>query len=152
MTEITADELKTLTQWDTPTICNALEITSPERRGYGFTVVPFACLDPALPAICGFARTAKIRAAQPATPVSKVPNQAASPVSSMPRARLRPPLLLIEASEASLFTYLQGVVAIPVAWLFLAEIPTWPMIIAIFIISFGVYLAEYRPKRYNRNS
>jgi len=65
MTDITLDDLKTLTQWDTPTICNALETTNPERRGYGFTVQPFACLDPNLPPICGYARTAQIRAGQP---------------------------------------------------------------------------------------
>ncbi|MBT6095218.1 MAG: RraA family protein [Rhodospirillaceae bacterium] len=67
MTNLTDDDLKTLTQWDTPTICNALEITSPDRRGFGFSVHPFVCLDPALPPIVGYARTAKIRAAQPAT-------------------------------------------------------------------------------------
>jgi regulator of RNase E activity RraA len=65
MTGITADELKILAQWDTPTICNALEIVLPERRGHGFTVAPFSCLDPALPPMVGFARTAKIRAAAP---------------------------------------------------------------------------------------
>jgi drug/metabolite transporter (DMT)-like permease len=51
---------------------------------------------------------------------------------------------LIEASEASLFTYLQGIVAIPVAWFFLSELPTWPMAIAIFLIASGVILAEKR--------
>jgi drug/metabolite transporter (DMT)-like permease len=51
---------------------------------------------------------------------------------------------LIEASEASLFTYLQGVVAIPVAWFFLQEIPSWPMAIAIILIAGGVILAEKR--------
>ena len=51
---------------------------------------------------------------------------------------------LIEASEASLFTYLQGVVAIPVAWLFLQEVPTWPMGLAIILIAGGVILAEKR--------
>jgi drug/metabolite transporter (DMT)-like permease len=51
---------------------------------------------------------------------------------------------LIEASEASLFTYLQGIVAIPVAWFFLGEFPTWPMAIAIFLIASGVILAEKR--------
>ena len=51
---------------------------------------------------------------------------------------------LIEASEASLFTYLQGIVAIPVAWLFLKEIPTWPMALAIILIAGGVILAEKR--------
>lgn len=65
MTGITADDLKTLARWDTPTICNALEIVMPERRGHGFTVAPFSCLDPALPPMVGFARTAKIRAAAP---------------------------------------------------------------------------------------
>lgn len=44
----------------------------------------------------------------------------------------------IEASEASLFTYLQGVVAIPAAWLLLGELPSWPMIIAIPIITYGI--------------
>ncbi len=65
MTVITADDLRALAQWDTPTICNALEIVAPERRGHGFTVEPFSCLDPALPPLVGFARTAKIRAAAP---------------------------------------------------------------------------------------
>lgn len=45
---------------------------------------------------------------------------------------------LIEASEASLFTYFQGVVAIPVAWLFLQEAPTWPMGLAIILIAYGI--------------
>ena len=65
MTVITADDLRALAQWDTPTICNALEIVTPERRGHGFTILPFSCLDPALPPMVGFARTAKIRAAAP---------------------------------------------------------------------------------------
>ena len=34
---ITADDLAVLAQWDTPTICNALEEIVPERRGHGFT-------------------------------------------------------------------------------------------------------------------
>ncbi|MDD9877613.1 MAG: RraA family protein [Magnetovibrio sp.] len=66
MTKPTAAELETLRQWDTPTICNALELVMPERRGYGFTVEPFQCLDPSLPPIVGYARTAKLRATAPA--------------------------------------------------------------------------------------
>ena len=54
---------------------------------------------------------------------------------------------LIEASEASLFTYLQGVVAIPFAIWLLNESITWPQIVAMIIISLGVFLGEYRPKR-----
>ena len=58
---------------------------------------------------------------------------------------------LIEASEASLFTYLQGIVAVPVAWIFLNEMVSPLMILAVIIVALGVYLAEFRPKRYNRN-
>ena len=51
---------------------------------------------------------------------------------------------LIEVSEASLFTYLQGIIAIPAAWILLSEIPTWPMGLAILLIASGVILAEKR--------
>ncbi len=61
----TAADLEALRQWDTPTICNALEIVAPARRGRGFSVRPFVCADPSLPPICGLARTGTIRAAQP---------------------------------------------------------------------------------------
>jgi len=65
MANPTAEDLKTLTQWDTPTICNALEIVVPERRGHGFTTEPLVPLDPDLPPVCGYARTTTIRAAEP---------------------------------------------------------------------------------------
>jgi regulator of RNase E activity RraA len=61
----TAEDLETLRQWDTPTICNALELVAPERRGHGFTIRPMVCADPKLPPICGLARTGTIRAAAP---------------------------------------------------------------------------------------
>ncbi len=66
MTHPTPESLAVLAQWDTPTICNALEEIVPERRGHGFTTEPLVALDPDLPPICGFARTATIRAAEPA--------------------------------------------------------------------------------------
>lgn len=50
---------------DTPTICNALEVVAPERRGYGYTVEPLVCTRPGLPPIVGYARTATLRAAHP---------------------------------------------------------------------------------------
>ena len=62
---VTADDLAVLTKWDTPTICNALEEIVPEQRGLGFTNEHLFSLDPGLPAVCGFARTATIRAAAP---------------------------------------------------------------------------------------
>ena len=75
MTLPTPEELKLLTQWDTPTICNALEEIVPERRGYGFTTEPLVPLDPDLAPICGYARTALIRAAEP--PAESAGEQAA---------------------------------------------------------------------------
>ncbi len=65
MTVLTAEDLAALTRWDTPTICNALEQIVPERRGHGYTTEPLVPLDPDLPPICGYARTATIRAAEP---------------------------------------------------------------------------------------
>ena len=58
-------DLEILRQWDTPTICNALELVVPTRRGRGFTIKPFTVADAALPPICGVARTGQIRAAAP---------------------------------------------------------------------------------------
>ncbi|MFO1036421.1 MAG: RraA family protein [Geminicoccaceae bacterium] len=62
-------DLKLLDQlraFDTPTICNALEIVTPERRATGFTDRPFVCALPDLKPIVGFAHTATIRAREPA--------------------------------------------------------------------------------------
>ena len=59
------EDLELLRQWDTPTICNALEFVLPQRRGHGFTVRPLVAADPKLPPICGLARTGTIRAAAP---------------------------------------------------------------------------------------
>ena len=48
----------------------------------------------------------------------------------------------IEVSEANLFTYLNGVVAIPAAFFLLGETPSQLTLIAIIIIAYGVYRAE----------
>jgi regulator of RNase E activity RraA len=65
VTDITPDLLKSLTGLDTPTVCNAIEILAPERRGIGFTTEPLLCLYPSLKPIVGFARTATFRSVQP---------------------------------------------------------------------------------------
>lgn len=65
MNDVTDSSLAALTQWDTPTICNALEIVAPERRATGFTTGAFVCLDPKLRPMVGYARTATIRATAP---------------------------------------------------------------------------------------
>jgi len=56
------DLLAKLATFDTPTICNALEIVDPARRLTGFTTKPLVCPFPELPAVVGYARTATIRA------------------------------------------------------------------------------------------
>jgi hypothetical protein len=56
-----ASLLEQLARWDTPTICNAMEIVAPERRLIGYTTKPLVCPFPALPPIVGYARTVTIR-------------------------------------------------------------------------------------------
>ena len=58
-------ELEDLRAFDTPTICNALEVVAPERRALGFTTQTLICPFPQLPPIVGYARTAMIRSALP---------------------------------------------------------------------------------------
>src|ERR1700690_1801356 len=58
----TAEDLDALKAWDTPTICNGLEIVAPERRAMGFTIEPMMCVDRKFPPIVGLARTGVIRA------------------------------------------------------------------------------------------
>lgn len=53
---------------------------------------------------------------------------------------------LIEASEASLFSYLQPVVTIPLAILWLKESLNFIIIIALLLTSIGVFIAEKRKK------
>lgn len=54
--------LEALSKYDTPTICNALEVVAPYRRLIGFTTRPLVCPFPDLPPMVGYARTATIRA------------------------------------------------------------------------------------------
>jgi regulator of RNase E activity RraA len=60
-----AAELQALCRFDTPTICNALELVAPERRALGFTTQTLICPFPQLPPMVGYARTALIRSALP---------------------------------------------------------------------------------------
>lgn len=48
----------------------------------------------------------------------------------------------IEVSEANLFTYLNGVVAIPASFILLGERPSLTTFLAIIIVAYGVYRAE----------
>lgn len=55
-------------------------------------------------------------------------------------------LSLIEASEASVFTYIHPVLTVPTAYLLLGEIPSPVFLLGAVVIAAGVYLAETRKK------
>ena len=57
--------LAKLRGFDTPTLCNAMELVLPSRQGHGFTREPLHCVHPELPPMVGFARTARICASRP---------------------------------------------------------------------------------------
>lgn len=67
MTEntLSADEMAALAALDTPTVCNALEVVSTERRGTGFTSLPIGYVHPGVKRIVGYARTARIKSFKP---------------------------------------------------------------------------------------
>ncbi|KPK29097.1 MAG: hypothetical protein AMJ66_10355 [Betaproteobacteria bacterium SG8_40] len=66
-----------LRQFDTPTISNALEIARGSRETSGFTQGTLIASSSRLPAIVGFARTAKIRCSTPYDPAQRRHNQLA---------------------------------------------------------------------------
>lgn len=65
MDPLTDAQLDALRALDTPTVCNALEVVAPQRRGHGYTVEPFFCPRPELGSMVGYARTGTIRSMQP---------------------------------------------------------------------------------------
>ena len=58
---VPASVLEALARYDTPTICNAMEVIAPERRLIGYTTKPLVCPFPDLPPMVGYARTVAIR-------------------------------------------------------------------------------------------
>jgi regulator of RNase E activity RraA len=72
---VQAADLKRLISFDTPTICNALEMIEPRRRGYGYTRKGMTVVNPGCAPVVGVARTATMRSAIPADRVSDVLKQ-----------------------------------------------------------------------------
>jgi len=62
---LTEKELAALRKLDTPTVCNAIEVLAPERRGFGYTVEPLICSFPELGSLVAYAKTATIRSMHP---------------------------------------------------------------------------------------
>jgi regulator of RNase E activity RraA len=58
-------DLEALRAFDTPTICNALEVVAPNRRALGFNRRPLVAPFPAMKPVVAFARTATIRSREP---------------------------------------------------------------------------------------
>ncbi len=58
-------DLEVLREFDSPTICNALELVVPARRAMGFTRKPLIAAFPNLKPVVAFARTAIIRSREP---------------------------------------------------------------------------------------
>ena len=65
---IAAADLDALAAFDTPTICNALEVVMPEIRKGGYTVRPLLCGFPDMAPVVGYARTATPEATFHLTP------------------------------------------------------------------------------------
>jgi regulator of RNase E activity RraA len=63
----TRDDLERLRKYDTPTICNGLELVVPHRRALGFTTGIMTAANPKLPPIVGLARTGTLRAQEAAS-------------------------------------------------------------------------------------
>jgi len=61
MSTFTNKDLMRLQSWDTPTICNALDVAAPERRLKGFTSRPLISVG-IQGSICAYVKTAKIQA------------------------------------------------------------------------------------------
>ncbi len=59
------DELAALARFDTPTICNALELVAPERRALGFNRKPLIAPRGGSTPVVGYARTVMIRSREP---------------------------------------------------------------------------------------
>ena len=65
--DLTDDLLTLLRRVDTPTVCNAIEVVQGKRGFAGFTRGTMVASHPGAPAMVGFAATAKLAGAAPAT-------------------------------------------------------------------------------------
>ena len=78
-----ASLLEALGRYDTPTICNAMEVVAPERRLIGYTTKPLVCPFPNLPPMVGYARTVSIRSVLKSGVPATSRRGGASPITNM---------------------------------------------------------------------
>ena len=60
-------QLDTLAKFDTPTICNALELIDSSRKNHGYTIRPFHCTNKTYQPVIGIAKTATMRSLMPSS-------------------------------------------------------------------------------------
>lgn len=65
MPNLTADQLAALAQYDTPTVCNAIEVFDVRPKNTGYMDSRIAACFPDLPPMVGYASTATFRTASP---------------------------------------------------------------------------------------
>src|SRR5437867_12382046 len=63
--QLSASDLDLLRQYDTPTICNVIELFEIQPRTAGYMDARIRACFPEMPPICGYAATATIRGAFP---------------------------------------------------------------------------------------
>ena len=92
MTEIQVSDLIKLQSWDTPTICNALDVAAPDRRTIGFTTRPLVPIG-IHGSVCGYVKTAKISGKnKPLDNVAEIRTSYYKYISE----KLKPSIVLIE--------------------------------------------------------
>ncbi len=101
MSELSAEVLAELRSVDTPTVCNALEIVVPERRGFGYTTKPLVCTRPQLEPMVGLARTATIRSAHPSDLRGKEARQLSDAYYAYIDAGPKPSVVVIQDLDES---------------------------------------------------
>ena len=95
MTELLVSDLIKLQAWDTPTICNALDIASPDRRSIGFTTKPLVPVG-INGSVCAYVKTAKISGKnKPYTNAKEIRNAYYKYIADKPK----PSIVLIEDKD-----------------------------------------------------
>jgi len=89
-------DLDALAEFDTPTICNALERLDPQLQGHGYTTEPALCGFPAQKPVVGYARTAMIRSAQPLGPSAPLQRSMQNDYYRYIDAGARPSIVVIQ--------------------------------------------------------
>jgi regulator of RNase E activity RraA len=101
MFTLTVELIDELQSVDTPTVCNALELLVPNRRGYGFTTERLVCTRPELKPMVGIARTATIRSAHPSDLAGAAARQLSDDYYAYIDAGSKPSVIVMQDIDAN---------------------------------------------------